>query len=134
MKRILSLILFLSALSIGAYAQSPVCPYSSIITGTSSASIISTQTKSIRICKIIFNVVQGASASNFSLISGTGSACGTGTVQVTLIFTGVASSTQVYDVGFDQTIGLQVGPNVGLCISYSGTPSSATAQVIYGLY
>lgn len=134
MKRVLSLIAVLLGLSLSAYAQAPVCGFSVILpSATSSAVILGVQNTQIRICKIIFNVVQGSSPSNFSLITGTGSVCGTNTTQLTLVFTGVASSTQIYDVGFDSTTGVQYPSGVSLCLSLSGTPTSSTVQVIYGI-
>ena len=114
----------------------PICPNVAMTSGsvTSTTQLIAVNQRNIRVCKIVMNVVQGVSPVNFSLIAGTGPTCAGGTSQVTMVFTGVASSTQTYDYSVDSSVGWYAGSNVGVCLSLSGTPTGAAAQIHYGLY
>jgi hypothetical protein len=132
--KLLSIALALLGCSAIASAQAPVCPLNTIVSGTASAVVIPINAKTIRICKVVFNVVQSATPINFSLISGTGSVCGTGTAQVTQIYTGVASSTQAYDQSVDGTVAWIAGAaGSAVCVSLSGAPTGASVQVFYGI-
>jgi hypothetical protein len=113
----------------------PICQYSAQSGSvTTTTQLIAQNQRNIRVCKVIFNVVQSSSPVNFSLIAGTGPTCAGGASQVTQVYTGVASSTQTYDQSVDSSIGWYAGNNVGVCLSLSGTPTGASAQIFYGLY
>ena len=135
---ITALLVLISALqSFGQTAVAP-CPYNYVMASpvTASTQIINGQGGyTWQVCKVIFNVVQGATAYNFSLVAGTGSVCATNQVPLTIVFTGVANSTQVYSVAAGYPgVWSALSRNMNICVILSGAPTSATVQIQYGRY
>jgi hypothetical protein len=126
------------ALAVPLSAQTygtPVCTQSKIVTATSSGvtAIIPQTGRVIRICSVVFNVVQSASPANFSLIYGAGNSCPSPT-QLTPVYTGVASQTQAYSQSVDQSIAWTAPPGSGVCLSLSANVTSLCMIIFYDVF
>lgn len=128
MKRSVRGLLLLCALAASGFA----CGANPIVTTTSSGAIqIIAAGKTIRICSVVFQVSQSASPVDFSLVTGTGTNCGTGQAQLTQVFYGSASIIQVYSLVYGDSSPLNVVGNTAVCLLLSGVPTKASAQVSY---
>lgn len=117
--------------------QNVVCPYNTTLPSAVTASTLvfaPAAGKTIRLCKVVFNVVQGTSPISFSLVQGTGGTCGTNTIPMTQAFSGVPSATQTYDQSVDGSIVWSAAFNASVCLILSGPPTSANIQIFFGLY
>lgn len=143
MKKLLGVAALLVIESMHALAQTgnPACPFflptpvSTTSSGSTTLGITLPAGKSgVRICGYTINVVQGATPVNFSLVYGTGASC-TSASQITLVYTGVANSTQVYSQFFGDSIAVSVASTYNTCINLSGsTATSLSVQVQYGFF
>lgn len=88
--------------------------------------------QAIRICAYTITVSQPASAVTWGLVSGSGTACATNTVNVTPALPGIASSLMSAHDAFPGFV-LSLPVNNALCLSLGGTVTAATVQVLYVL-
>ena len=133
-KAIAILALVVSAASAQTYGT-PACTQSKIVTATASGvtNIVAQTGRTIRVCSVVFNAVQPATPSNFSLIYGAGNSCPSPS-QFTVIYTGVASQTQAYSQSVDQSIAWTVPPGNALCLNLSANITSMSVQILYDVY
>jgi hypothetical protein len=136
MKRLL--LAFVLACFVLSAAEAPACSKSTISSTTSSGytQIVTTGSpkQSVRICAVYMEVNQGATATNFGMASGTGTACGTSTTAITPLWTGIAGAIQTYGqvVANNTAWYATMGHNV--CLRLTSAPTGASVQVFYDLY
>lgn len=85
--------------------------------------------QNIYICSVVIGIGQPATASNFTLVSGTGTNCGTGTTAISALFHGYPSVYQTYNQPSNQVIHIPAGNAV--CINMSAVTTFADVQVYY---
>ena len=143
MKRIALILTLLFGCAFAAHAQqSSACVnsvnYSSpVVTAAGNTQVIAPPTgtnQRIHVCYVTVYVVQGATATNWGLVSGTGTACSVGTSQVTPQNVGVGGATQTISQVYGSGVSLGLPRNTGLCLNLGSAAMGATVWVGYAIY
>jgi hypothetical protein len=87
-----------------------------------------------RICAVDLQVIQGSTAANFGLVSGTGSACATNQNSLTAAWQGVAGAIQTYSRTVPVNVGWFVPAGQALCLNLSSAPTNAAVTIWYDSY
>ena len=118
--------------------QAPTCTQTALASTTSSGltEIVPLSAgKKVRICAAYVNVVQpGASPGDFGLATGTGTACATGTANLTQQWQGTAGAIQGFTQQTPDGVIFEGPSGAAVCLKMSAAPTSAKAQVLYDYY
>lgn len=151
MKKFLWALLFM-LLPVYAKAQNPIYGCQNTINVTSAAITTSgsvqlvaapttnpySPTQAIHICSFDIQVIQGATAANWSLIQGTGSNCGTvpttSAAPTVAGWLGVASTSQSIGQIYQSNNTKNLAPGQALCVNFTNAPTGAKVNVSYAIF
>lgn len=111
----------------------PTTPTSRTIYVNGVATADTSTQAAIHICRVYMQIVQPSSAADYSLVSGTGTNCGTGQAQLTPIFKGTASTTEKFEILFTGPGALTVPKGKDVCVKLAtNVPTGVVALLNYG--
>lgn len=137
--RWLYLLLLISVIGWDLTSPKPVhaqtgCTQNATDTSTASGSrkLATAGVRQVQICAVYFAINQPATPANFKLVAGTGTNCGTNTVDVTLTWIGVASSFQ--QMGQEpQNVTWTAPAGYDVCWSLSQAVTAGSVQILFNL-
>lgn len=101
---------------------------------TATTRLVTAGVQAVRICSVDIQVAQASSASDWGLVYGTGTNCGTGQGAFTPMWAGSASAKDSWTYR-DPPYSAWFAPGAkDVCLKLSGTPTAANVLVLYSLY
>lgn len=158
MKRFIVCLSLTLTLALGCVAQNPTsskCPLSAqVVDDTASGKLqiiaiptltntyvwingvrtLNPNAPTIHICSIKAAIIQTSTAANYGLVTGTGTNCATGSVNLTPQWVGTISVREIWDQPLGDQAGLVAPSGTAICWNLSAAPTHSQVLLTYGIW